>query len=245
MKRFIFIAIAAVLVCGCATRGAGTTQDPCGLAQVQRAVPAETAQQQQQALETGQRASNQPTMTDPVRTNPMATWGGGAGAVSAENTVMDERSQSGAPSVNQGLLFPANQNQEQDAAGCVAGEMPHPQIMSLDRQIKNCEARLSLALSRGDTETADAERAHLQTLNEQYALAAANTAKTVNHTYNFEGAYITQGVSSSSTASGKPGSAETTDQGTSATAEEIVRAAGAPAPAVTDSPRSPAPVEPE
>ena len=249
MRNALVILLAITLV-GCATRGAGTTQDPCGLEQVQKAIPAEQVQQQQQALKTGQTVSNQPTMTDPFAASPATTWGGGAGAVDADNTWMSDRSQSGAPSVAQGLLFPATQEQRAEQQKCVSGGTS-PAILTLQGVIHETQKRLDVAVATGNITLADSLRADLQTQLEQLQSASADQVKTVNIHYDFNGSYITQGVSSSSTASGRPGSAETTGDGTSATAEEIVREAGAvpatfpPAGPAGDSPRNPAPVEPE
>lgn len=243
MRNALIILLAITLV-GCASSGAGTTQDPCGLEQVQKAIPAEQVQQQQQQLKTGQTVSNQPTMTDPFRAQPATIWNGGAGALTAEPTWVSDRSQSGAPSVAQGLLFPATQQQDAEQQKCEAGGTS-PAILTLQGTIHDTKKMLDVAIATGNNEMANSLRADLGKYLEQLQAASADQVKTVNIHYDFNGAYITQGVSSSSTASGKPGSAETTGDGTAATMtpEEIVREAGA-VPAV-DSRPDPAPVEPE
>ena len=241
MRTFILGVIALSLV-ACATPGAGTTQNPCGLAQVQEAAPTGLAQQQQQALDAGQKAYNQPSMSDPAKWSPGTTWGGGAGAVDADNEWWEERNLAGAPNSLQCLVQPASQEQNQSAG-------VHPRLLSLERQIEAANERLCAARAMGDQEAAKAEYDLIKDLNKQYAQATVDTAKNVTNNYHFDGAYITQGTSNSSTGSGKPGKASTTGDGTEVqsapTAAEIVKSAGAPAPVEPDSPRDPAPVEPE
>ena len=218
------LALALLLAACRTTPGAGATQDPCGLATVKASTPGGgTAQAQSQALESGQKASNQPVQTDPAKWTPFTTWGGGAGAVEASNTVVEERSQAGAPSSNMLLIQPATQEQSQYAGG--GGT--HPQLRSLDMQLKAANMRLSAAASRGDTTTAEKEYALIEQLNEAYAKATISTAKNVTVNYNFQESYNTLGMSSSSTASGDPGKASTSEEGTSVSAAEIAEKAGA------------------
>lgn len=249
--RNVILAVMAIALAtsACATRGAGTTQDPCGLAEVKASAPAGgNAQAQSQALESGQRASNQPVQTDPAKWSPGTTWGGGAGAVSAQNNWWEDRNLAGAPSSNQALVIHGTQDQEQQAGGSET-----PQIQSVREQIKNAEGRLMLLLSQGNAEQADKERELLLTLNQQLATAQSSNTKTVNITYDLRDSVPTLGLSSASTAAGEPGKASTSGEGeTNATAEELAGRAGAvppstfpPAAPEGDSPRSPAPVEPE
>lgn len=225
--RYLIVFLALAVCCGCVSRGAGSQQDPCGLAEVKASAPGGTAQAQQQSLQSGQRASNQPVQSDPAKWSPATVWGGGAGAVSAENTWAEDRAQAGAPSSNMMLVQPASQDQSQQAVGGC-----HPQIYSLDRQLKAANMRLSVALSKGDMTAAEHEYKLIADLNDRYAQATLSTAKNVTIHYDFANAYITQGMSSASTASGKPGSAETTGDGTSVapTAAELTKQAGATAP---------------
>lgn len=229
----------ALVMSACASKGAGQTQDPCGLAQVQEAAPAGMTQQAASQAQGGQRASNQPVMSDPTRWTPATTWGGGAGAVSATNEWWDDRAMSGAPATTQALQA----NTDSEALNVSNGV--HPLISSIQEEIKKTSARLDVATATGNLTLADKYREDLAGLIDKMSAAASSTAKTTNITYDYNGAYITMGVSSSSTASGRPGGASTSGDGTETsapTAKELAERAGAPA--EPDSPPNPEPVAP-
>lgn len=94
-----------------AGRGPGATCDPCSDVEAAPAVPPGQAGEVAQAAaaaRSGQDASSQPVQTDPARIQPTVVWNRGSGPNVNAPASAENRSQAGAPAVNQGLVFPAS-----------------------------------------------------------------------------------------------------------------------------------------
>lgn len=240
MKTLMAVTLTALILSACAG-SPGTSCDPqCSTAEA--SAPGKDAQAAAAAASSGQSTEGKQLMTDTLPANPSVTWGRGEGDVSSQSGWEENRSQSGAPVVSQGLLFPANANAENVEVGGT-----HPLISTLQLQIEKTNAQLDVATATGNTILAEQLRADLKILFDQMHTASVSTAKTVTNNYNFEGSIISQGVSSSSGANARPGTAKTEEGGTSTgrSVGEILQQSGVVQAAPDSLPEPPAGVVPE
>lgn len=154
-----------------------------------------------------QEASNNPIMTDnvPVRPNTYVSRGAGPQLIEARSE--EDRSQAGAPSVNQCII-------QAPAAAASASQAARDK----DRQAYRAQLRhaQAVALERGDLSTRDWATKELQRLDEtEEDLAASTPAAVTNNYFHMEGGRFLLSVAngSSSTTSGAGGAEASGPQG--------------------------------
>lgn len=194
----------AMLTLGCASApGPGSECDTCAVAEANpSASHGSTANAAAATATGGQRASNQPTMTDTAAIRPFTTVGRGAGPTTATMTAQDERSQAGAPSVNQGLVIP---NSAEAQAG---GGASSPLMLELQAHAKDLRAQLALLLvdpMPGNEVKRDLVMEELRGTYRMMAEVSASTRGVTHNVYNFQGSRNVQSVANgSSSGDGMP-----------------------------------------
>lgn len=244
MKRS-FLLLAACALAGCSTTGPGAACDPCATGETGPANEATgpLAQAAQANARGGQEASNQPIQTDPGARNVHTPISRGAGAQTVTDTSTEERSQAGAPSVNQGVVLPTS-------ADARTGGGVSPVVASLQSYIDDLRASLKMAMLDPSSPPDKANRI-MEAINSavsQMAQAQASAQAHVSNTYHLEGAVITQTVANGS-ASGDgqnaidPANARAVAEGLPKVVEAAAKAKGAGVqPDPSPSPGFPAPV---
>lgn len=215
--RILFIAAlaAALSLAGCTglTPGARTGPsgdggcDGCALAEVQPTATGDHAGQATAAAAAagGQRASNQPVMSDPARLQPQTVWNRGSGPNTNSPTTTDVRSQAGAPSVNQGLILPAQAN-------AAANLADNPAVQAVQARLADLRAAWKDAVARGAMDTAAVLSAQLDTAEARLLAATASAGGgSVTNVYDLRGSRVSQIVANGSKSGDGPGGAITPD----------------------------------
>lgn len=223
-----------------ATAGPGTS---CTTAEAETAPPvpgASSPTAAAAAARSGQDASSQPVQTDPARIAPVTTWNRGSGANVNAGTAQENRSQAGAPAVNQGLVFPAN----------AMANANSPQRAGVDA----LQQALRQLLEQYGKATESTERAQLwaavDATMQRLEVATAGMAGNGATTYNLQGARIVQVVANGSKSGDAPGDSLDPQNAKSigeAAAKMIQNVAGAPEggpPATGLAPSEPLPAVP-
>lgn len=242
MTRLLALLLAVALLAGCSTTGPGVECDPCAQAEASSGATAAApfAQAAAASASGGQRASNQPTMTDPGARGVFTPVSRGAGSQTANQTTHEQRSQAGAPSVNLGLVLPTE-------ASASAGGGVSPVVASLQSYIDDLRASLKLALMDPTTPQGRVQElmAAINTAVGQMAQAQASTQGAVTNHYHFTGARIVQSVANGSSAGDSPTTAIDPDaaRAVGQPLSEATRAvmAGEPPPEPVPAPDSPSP----
>lgn len=210
-SRFTFLSLAAALVLAApaltacsssmgrlgpagATAGPGTS---CASADAEVAppVPGASSAAAAAAARSGQDASSQPVQTDPARIAPVTTWNRGSGANVNAGTSAENRSQAGAPAVNQGLVFPAN----------AMANANSPQRAGVDA-LQEALRKLLEQYGKAENPTDRAQLwAAVDATMQRLEVATAGMAATGGTTYNLQGARIVQVVANGSKSGDAPG----------------------------------------
>lgn len=158
----------------------------------------------------GQRASNQPTQTDPGVRGTNTTWNRGSGPNTNSPTTTETRSQAGAPSVNQGLILPTE---------ATVGGGGSPAVTQAAENVRMLRTRLDRAL---ETQAPNTDAIAKMLSDAQSALASAEAGSRPVVNYHLEHSVNSQTVANGSR-SGGDGASET-----SATRRTLPAAPGAP-----------------
>lgn len=145
----------------------------------------------------GQEASSQPVQTDPARIAPVTTWNRGSGANVNAGTAMENRSQAGAPAVNQGLVFPASAMANADS----------PQRAAVN-SLQDALRQLMDAYKAATDPSVRAQLwAAVDATMQRLEVATAGMGAQGSTTYNLQGARIVQVVANGSKSGDAPGDA--------------------------------------
>lgn len=216
--------------------GPGASCDTCATTEVAPALPPGTSGTLEAAsARNGQDASSQPVQTDPARIAPTTTLNRGSGPNVNAGVAQENRSQAGAPAVNQGLVFPASAMTSTDSPARAV--------------VDSIQLTLRQLLEEHKAATDPSAKAQLwaaiNTTMDRLAQATA-TAGHGGDTYNLQGARIVQVVANGSKSGDAPGTAIDPENAKNigAAAGDMVRnvlTGEGPAPA--PEPSTPAPAE--
>ena len=188
---------------------AGTGEcDACARAEVTPPATEGSGAAASAAADGGQRASNQPVMSDPARIQPQTVWNRGAGPNTNSPTSTDVRSQAGAPSVNQGLVLPTNAIASANAADSPAVKAVLERLADLRAAWKDAIARGAVDQAKALSDQMDVAEARLLS-----ATASAGGGQTTN-VYDLRGARVSQIVANGSKSGDGPGGSISPDTAT-------------------------------
>ncbi len=198
MPRALLSLLLAALLAACQS-GPAADCDDCAVAEAQAAAP--FGQAAAASASGGQKASNQPTMSDPGSPGVSTTINRGSGPNSSTQSNKDHRSQAGAPSVNQGLVLPT------EASAATGGSGVSPAVLELQEFVKDLRAQLAMSMAQGDAEARTALLAEIRGALAMLAEASQSNPPTTTNNYNFNGARIIQSVANGSKSGDAPGGA--------------------------------------
>ncbi len=200
----LLAALLSLMLGACAATPAGGPGSDCDTCAAEELAPvgAPGAATSGAGAKTGQTASNQPNQSDPGARGIITPISRGAGNQEVGIETADERSQAGAPSVNQGLVFPAN------ALATSKVVAPDPLVALLSKTAETYRAALERELRQpggGDLSRISHYTDELAKVGQQMkaarlieAASIASAPTRAGDTYNFQGARIVQSVANGS-----------------------------------------------